>query len=127
MELHLDAVVGVAVAGAMGALARYGLGRACQQWSQDFPWGTFIINVVGCLLIGGMGALAVRATALAPFLRLDVMTGFIGAFTTFSTFTLETVMLARSAPLRAGLYVLGGTSAGLVAVWLGGTLVGALH
>lgn len=121
-----DAVLGVALAGALGALARYGLGRALQGLSLEFPWGTFVINVSGCLLIAAVGGLALRDSPLAPFLRLDVMTGFIGAFTTFSTFNLETVMLAQASPRRAALYLLGSTAAGFAAVWLGGILVGTL-
>lgn len=112
------------MAGAAGALARYALGRVLRGWSTAFPWGTFIVNASGALAIGMVGAVADRAGMLAPFLRLDVMTGFIGAYTTFSTLTLETVMLAETAPLAAGLYVVGSTAAGLVAVWVG-ALVGA--
>ena len=117
-------MAGVAAAGAAGALARYAVGRAMRAWSTDFPWGTFTINVAGALGIGLAGAAAARAGVLAPLIRLDVMTGFIGAFTTFSTFTLETVMLAETAPVAAGLYLLGSTAAGLVAVWVGGALGG---
>lgn len=125
--LHLESVAGVALFGAAGALSRYGLGRALQSWSAEFPWGTLIVNVSGAVAIALVAALALRAGALAPFLRLDVMTGFIGAYTTFSTFTLETVLLAQSAPLRAGFYLVGSTAAGLGAVWLGGALGGALR
>ena len=113
-------MAGVAGAGALGALARYAVGRALRAWSTAFPWGTFVINVAGCLAIGVAGALATHAGGLAPLLRRDVMTGFIGAFTTFSTFTLEAVMLAESAPVAAAVYLLGSTAAGLAAVWLGG-------
>ena len=120
--LDLAAVVGVAVAGAAGALARYGVGRALRAVSTEFPWGTFAINVAGCWAIGLAGAVAAHAGMLAPFVRRDVMTGFIGAFTTFSTFTLESVMLAESAPVAAGLYLLGSTAAGLAAAWIGGAL-----
>ena len=119
-------VLGVAVAGACGALARYGLGRALQTVSQEFPWGTFTVNVLGSLAISVAGALALRDAPLARPLRLDVMTGLIGAFTTFSTFQLETVTLWRSAPSRAVLYLLGSTAAGLAAVWLGALLMHAL-
>lgn len=73
------------------------------------------------------GALALRSVPWAPFLRLDVMTGFVGAFTTFSTFQLETVTLAQSAPGRAVLYLLGSTAAGFLAVWVGALGMGLLH
>ena len=113
------------MAGALGALARYGVGRLLQGLSAGFPWGTFATNVLGCLLIAACGALALRDVPLAPFLRVDVMTGFIGAFTTFSTFQLEGVMLWESAPARAALYLFGSVAAGLVAVWLGRVLLGS--
>ena len=122
--LHMPPFLGVAVAGALGALARYGMGRLMHGLSVGFPWGTFVTNVLGCLLIAAFGALALRDVPLAPFLRVDVMTGFVGAFTTFSTFQLEGVMLWESAPTRAALYLFGSVAAGLVAVWLGGALLG---
>jgi CrcB protein len=126
--LHVPAFAGIAVAGALGALARYGVALLLRRPTEStgFPWGTFAANVLGCLAIAACGALALREAPLAAFLRLDVMTGFIGAFTTFSTLQLEGVMLWEATPARAIAYVAGSVAAGLLAVWVGAALVGAV-
>jgi len=111
-------VVGVAVAGAMGALSRHGVGRLLAPVSGAFPWGTLTINVVGCAAIAAAGLAAAHWSAGAGWLHTDVMTGFIGAFTTFSTFQVETLLLAESDLRRAALYMGGSTAAGLAAIWL---------
>lgn len=113
------AVLGVMAAGALGAWARYLVGLGLQRRSVDFPWGTLCINTSGCVLIAIIGAEATRLPGLAPFLRQDAATGFIGAYTTFSTFAVETLQIARTRPLSAALYVVGSTAAGLGAIVLG--------
>lgn len=119
-------ILGIGIAGALGALARYGLGRAMVGLSSGFPWGTFTVNMLGCLAIAVAGAIALRYAGVAPLLRIEVMTGFIGAFTTFSTFCLETLELARSNLPQALAYLSGSTAVGLVAVWIGARLGGGL-
>lgn len=110
----------VAVGGAAGAVARYGLGG----WIQDragfgFPWGTLVVNVLGCLLIG-FAIRYLEATRLPAELRALVGVGFLGAFTTFSTFSYETVgLLEEGAWGRAAAYSLGSLLLGIVAVYLG--------
>ncbi|MBZ4321542.1 fluoride efflux transporter CrcB [Streptomyces huiliensis] len=111
------------VAGAMaGAPLRYLTDRAVQaRHDSVFPWGTFTVNVVGCLVLGVV-------TAAAPEgVRLGLGTGLCGALTTYSTFSYETLRLAEDgARGLAALNVLGSVAAGLGAAYAGAWLGGAL-
>lgn len=97
----------LALAGAAGTLARYGLAAAVLKWrGPGFPWGTLAVNALGCLLFGFFTSLADERGAISPETRLVLTTGFLGAFTTFSTFAFETVQLGRAEqPLQALLNV----------------------
>ncbi len=116
--------VGVAVAGALGAWARYLVGLALAGRAGAFPRGTFLINVSGCLLMGLVASLAVRAPGVAPVLRTYVATGFVGAYTTFSTFSVETLLLWETRPRLALGYAAGSILAGLGGIAVG-TALGA--
>jgi CrcB protein len=90
----------VAVGGCLGALARYGVGLlAARLWGTGFPWGTLIVNLVGCLLIGLAFGLAGRSNLMSPQARLFFVTGFLGALTTFSSYAIETVNAAGAGQL----------------------------
>ncbi len=106
----------VALGAAVGAAARWLVDRSVQsRHTSVFPWGTFVVNVLGSLLLGVL--LGARS---APDLVLVLGTGFCGGFTTFSTFSFETVVLAgegRAAVARG--YVLASLAAGLGAAYLG--------
>ncbi|MDP8243985.1 MAG: fluoride efflux transporter CrcB [Candidatus Hinthialibacter antarcticus] len=83
-------VILIAVAGAAGTLSRYGLSTLVSSiLGSDFPWGTFIVNIVGCFLFGLIWSLEEHHLALGPQTRVIILTGFMGAFTTFSTFIFE--------------------------------------
>jgi fluoride exporter len=81
----------MAAAGALGALARYTVSIAALRWlPADFPYGTLCVNLVGCFLLGAVTELTLEEGLLAPEMRTILGTGFLGAFTTFSTFGVET-------------------------------------
>lgn len=84
-------VVAVGLAGALGALARYGISLASLRWlGPGFPFGTLIVNLVGCFLLGALAEWTLEDPTLSPQARTALSTGFLGAFTTFSTFGVET-------------------------------------
>ncbi len=86
----------LAAAGAVGALARYALSSAVQRQAGGvFPLGTFVVNLLGCLLFGLLWGLAEQRHLLGPTARAVVLTGFLGAFTTFSSFAYENAQLWR--------------------------------
>ena len=115
----------VAVGGALGALGRYGLGTWVQQSTPtDFPLGTFAVNVLGCLLLG-MTVSFMDATSASLVLKRFAAVGLLGAFTTFSTYSLETLaMLDQRLWGRAAGYALGSMALGLVAL-MAGMYIGA--
>jgi fluoride exporter len=88
----------VMVGGSVGALSRYGVALlAVKLLGSRFPWGTLIVNLTGCFLIGLAFALADRGSSIMnPSMRLFFVTGYLGALTTFSTFGLETVNAIRA-------------------------------
>ncbi len=86
----------LALAGAVGTLCRYGIQVALQGEDSRFPVGTFTVNMTGCLLFGAIWSVAESREAISPELRLMIFTGFMGAFTTFSTLVFESHQLARA-------------------------------
>jgi CrcB protein len=117
-------VVGIAVAGCLGALARYGLDGLVSRRASTFPWGTFVVNVSGSFLLGVVATVLGERLAVAPWVRGSVAIGFLGAYTTFSTLELESYRLleTRSYAL-AGANLLASVAAGLVALY-GGVVLG---
>ena len=111
----------VALGGAIGSVARYTtVLKVNTLWASAFPWGTFTVNVLGCLIIGFFAGLAEHFDLITTDARLLLFTGLMGGFTTFSAFGLETMQLARKGELLiASSYVLGSVALGLVALWLG--------
>ncbi|MBN1368353.1 MAG: fluoride efflux transporter CrcB [Dehalococcoidales bacterium] len=113
----------LALAGALGTLSRYALSGLIQKITGiAFPWGTLIINATGGLIIGYIMQLALNTDIIPANLRVIVTIGFLGAFTTFSTFSYETVKL-----LEDGAFVLGALNVILnVVIGLGATFIGML-
>lgn len=108
-------MVWVFAAGGAGSLCRYLLWLALTTPDSRFPVGTLAVNLLGCFAIGFAGSLIGN-----PELRLAVITGFLGGFTTFSAFSLETLILWRNnAVLPAVLYLSASNLGGLAAAWLG--------
>ncbi|TML32651.1 MAG: CrcB family protein [Actinobacteria bacterium] len=116
--------VAIGLAGALGALARYGVEGAIARRTTSFPWATFVVNVSGSFLLGLVVTLLGERVAVAPWVRSALAIGFLGAYTTFSTLSLESYRLleARSYVL-AGANLLGSVSTGLVALY-GGVVLG---
>ena len=113
----------VGFGGALGSMARFWLAGAVAALSgPQFPWGTLLINIIGSFVIGWFGALTGGSGSLSVpgDIRLFVMVGVCGGFTTFSSFSLQTLELLQSGEiLRAGGYIVGSVVLCLVFVWLG--------
>ena len=116
--------VAIGVAGALGALARYGLDGAVARRATAFPWATFVVNVSGSFLLGLVFTLFGERLTVAPWVRGAIAIGFLGAYTTFSTLSLETYRLleTRSVAL-AFANIAGSAAAGLLALY-GGVVLG---
>src|ERR1043166_1120793 len=113
-------VVGIGIAGCLGALARYGLDGLGSRRASAFPWGTFVVNVSGAFLLGFVVTVLGERVAVGSWLRATVAIGFLGAYTTFSTLSLETYRLVETRSYAlAGANALGSVAAGLVAVYGG--------
>jgi fluoride exporter len=118
----------IALGGALGSLCRYGLSTTVQRFSSPFfPYGTFVVNVLGCLVFGIIIAAARQRFVLGPSERAFLLIGILGGFTTFSTFTYETFALLQDGEFVRALANAGGQLiCGLVALWAGYVLVAAL-
>ena len=123
----MDKFLLISAGAVLGANARYWIGTwAAQKWGASFPYGTLLINVTGSLLLGLFMALTAERVVIDPRLRLLIATGFLGAYTTFSTFTYESMTLLTKGALMPGLLnILGSTALGLLAVGAGIWLAGA--
>lgn len=115
----------IAGGSAVGGLLRYWLGGALQRAVDiDFPLGTLVVNVLGCLAIGALAALFAGPFLVREEYRFALIVGLLGGFTTFSSFGLETFQLATAGQLaRAALNVVASCVLGLAAVWIGYRLV----
>jgi len=111
----------IAIAGALGTLARFALAALVQNFSGGkFPWGTLAVNVIGCFLFGLVFILAEEKNLIPAQVKVVVLVGFMGAFTTFSTFGFETTALIHAGDLGPALLnILGQNLAGVVAVTVG--------
>jgi CrcB protein len=113
--------VWIALGGAMGAIARYSVGVwVYERVGTRFPYGTLVINVTGCFLMGLAMSLLDSHLDLNPAWRYAVPVGFIGAYTTFSTFEYETLHAMQNGQVAtAFIYFAGSLVMGFVGVWLG--------
>ena len=114
--------IAVSLGAIAGALTRYYLSLwFVQKFGASFPYGTFFINITGCLIMGFFATLALeKIPTMAPEIRLLVAVGFLGSYTTFSTYGLDTINLLRTGNLlRAGFYWAGSAILGVIGVQLG--------
>lgn len=116
----------IGIGGFMGAILRYGVSGIIQNWSKSvqFPYGTLMVNLLGCLLIGALSQVAESRGVISSEARSFIFIGLLGAFTTFSAFGNDTVSLFREGEnllsfINISLHLV----LGLSAVWLGQTLV----
>ncbi|MGC1783557.1 MAG: fluoride efflux transporter CrcB [Acidobacteriaceae bacterium] len=118
----------IAIGGSLGAIARYWVGAAiADRMGTKFPYGTFVINITACLIIGFSLVFLDRRTELSPAWRFLIPVGFVGAYSTFSTFEWETfTTLQTGAFFLAALYVALSFFLGLIAVWCGVLLARAV-
>ena len=121
----------IALGGALGSMARFGCSSLVARLvGETFPWGTLIINVVGSLMIGFFATLTGPdgRVLVAPDARQFVMVGVCGGYTTFSSFSLQTLNLVRDGDLlAAGGNIVGSVVLCLAAVWLGHAAAAALN
>jgi CrcB protein len=113
----------IAIAGALGALARWGVGSWFGQRFPSFAWGTLVVNVSGSFVLGVLFAVMIERAAGSPTMRIALTTGLLGAYTTFSTFSLETFrMFEDGATRQAAANIALSLILGMIAVWLGVTV-----
>ncbi|MGE4552586.1 MAG: fluoride efflux transporter CrcB [Desulfovibrionaceae bacterium] len=112
--------------GAAGTLGRYWLSGLAQRLSTTFPMGTFAVNLTGCLCFGLVWGVFENRMAVPPGARLFLLTGFMGAFTTFSTYMFESAELLRTGQVLLMLVNVAGQSLAGIALVLGGMALGRL-
>jgi CrcB protein len=114
-------LIAIASGGAAGALFRFWVSNGVYSLlGRGFPYGTLVVNVLGSLVMGFLYVLLLERTTVSPELRGALLIGFLGAFTTFSTFSIETLNLLEQAELlKAGLNILLSVVACVLACWFG--------
>ena len=117
----MNQILAIAIGGALGAVARFLLSNGVHSvFSRDFPYGTLTVNVIGSLLMGFLYILFIERLGIESYWRAMVLVGFLGAFTTFSTFSIETLnLLENGAIFRAVLNILASVLTCILACWLG--------
>ena len=117
----MNAYAAIAAGGAIGACARYALsGVVYQKAGAGFPYGTFVVNILGCFLIGLIMEITEERFSATPAIRLFLTVGLLGGFTTFSTYSYETMALIKEGMMgQAFLNAAGQVLVGLFAAYLG--------
>jgi fluoride exporter len=124
----MQKIILIGLAGLVGTVCRYWLsGLVARQYGETFPWGTLVVNVIGCFLAGVLFYLMEERFLVGPTPRAVVLVGLLGGFTTFSSFGLQTFILLRDGQFAlAALNVTISNLLGLLMLWAGYSLVRAL-
>ena len=119
--------VAIAVGGSLGAVSRYWMSTSIYQWlGFGFPWGTLAVNLLGSLAMGFLSELLVDRIHLSEDIRIGLLAGFLGSFTTFSTFSIDVLQLGSSqSVLKAILYIMLSVLLCILGAWAG--LLAAKH
>ena len=121
MNIPVSHFVAAGIGGAIGAMSRLWVSHSIHNHlSRDFPWGTLAVNSIGSLLIGFLYVLIVENQDIDPVWRMILVVGFLGALTTFSTFSLEALQLFQhKEPVRAIIYVIVSFFGCISLAWVG--------
>ncbi len=113
--------IAIAAGGSLGAVSRYWMSASTYQWlGQGFPYGTLMVNLLGSLVMGFLSVLLVHRFQVSEEIRMGLLAGFLGSFTTFSTFAMDTLQLAANdAMLKAIVYVLLSVLLCILGAWAG--------
>ena len=111
----------IAVGGSAGAVSRYWVSNATYGWlGQQFPWGTLAVNLLGSLLMGFLSVLLVHRLQVSEEFRIGLLAGFLGSFTTFSTFAMDSLQLASGGALvKLAGYILLSVALCILGAWAG--------
>ena len=111
----------IAAGGSLGAVSRYWMSASTYQWlGQGFPYGTLMVNLLGSLVMGFLSVLLVHRFHVSEEIRIGLLAGFLGSFTTFSTFAMDTLQLAgNEAMFKAIIYILFSVMLCIVGAWAG--------
>ena len=111
----------IAAGGSLGAVSRYWMSASTYQWlGQGFPYGTLMVNLLGSLVMGFLSVLLVHRFHVSEEIRIGLLAGFLGSFTTFSTFAMDTLQLASNdAMLKAIIYILFSVLLCILGAWAG--------
>jgi len=121
MSQSLSQIMAIMIGGALGAAMRYLVSNGFYSLlGRDFPYGTLAVNVIGSFLMGMLTVLLIDRGEIDPLIKLAILVGFLGSFTTFSTFSMDTLVLINEGALsRAFLNMLTNVVVCVSAVWLG--------
>ena len=120
-QIRMSIYIALAVGGSLGAVSRYWVSSTTYQWlGQDFPYGTLAVNLLGSLVMGFLSVLLVHRFHISEEIRIGLLAGFLGSFTTFSTFAMDTLHLAgNEAVPKAVVYILASVLFCIFGAWAG--------
>ncbi len=113
--------IAIALGGSLGAVSRYWVSATTYQWlGQGFPYGTLMVNLLGSLVMGFLSVLLVHRFHISDEIRIGLLAGFLGSFTTFSTFALDTLhLVGNDAIVKAAVYILSSLLFCILGAWAG--------